>query len=300
VSSSVLLSAAQAVHDPTAAETGIFWVLAPVMVLAALGLLFVRSAVHAALSVAVVMVGLGIVYLVQDAPFLGVVQIFVYTGAVMMLFLFVIMLIGVSSAASLVETFRRQRIVGVLLGGGFAALLVWILAVAAFDPAVGLVQVNQRPGNITGIAYLIFSDFVWVFELTSVLLITAALGAMVLTHRERLSRRASQRELSVLRIAEGPVKGPLPGPGVFARHNAVGTPAMLPDGTVCEASISRVLSVRGQAASIQEALETNTSHLAVEQTADGVENTGDRGENAGRVGADQDAGARTPGKDGQQ
>jgi NADH-quinone oxidoreductase subunit J len=87
---------------------------------------------------------------------------------------------------------------------------------------------------------------VWAFEVTGALLITAALGAMVLAHRERLVPRPTQRELSQRRIREGAIKAPLPAPGVFARHNAVDTPALLPDGTPSELSVSRVLVARGQ------------------------------------------------------
>ena len=71
----------------------------------------------------VVMLSLAVLYAVQDAPFLAVVQIIVYTGAVMMLFLFVLMLVGVDSADSLVETIRGQRFWAVVAGLGFAALL---------------------------------------------------------------------------------------------------------------------------------------------------------------------------------
>ena len=90
-------------------EATLFWILGPIMVLSALGLLFAKKAVHAALCMALVMVGLGVIYFAQQAPFLGSVQIFVYTGAVMMLFLFVLMLVGVDSADSLVETIKGQR-----------------------------------------------------------------------------------------------------------------------------------------------------------------------------------------------
>ena len=71
-----------------------FWLLAPLMVAAALGVLFARKAVHAALLLAVVMIGLAVLYLVQEAPFLFAVQIIVYTGAILMLFLFVLMLVA--------------------------------------------------------------------------------------------------------------------------------------------------------------------------------------------------------------
>ena len=91
------------------AEAVGFWVLAPIAVLAALGLLFARKAVHAALGMALVMCILGVFYIMQKADFLGIVQIFVYTGAVMMLFLFVLMLVGVDSSDSIVETIKGQR-----------------------------------------------------------------------------------------------------------------------------------------------------------------------------------------------
>ena len=93
--------------------------LAPIAVLAALGVLFSKKAVHSALLLAATMLCLAVLYLAQDAPFLGVVQVVVYTGAVMMLFLFVLMLVGVDSADSLVETLRGQRVAAVAGGLGF-------------------------------------------------------------------------------------------------------------------------------------------------------------------------------------
>jgi NADH-quinone oxidoreductase subunit J len=79
-------------------ETIMFWILAPVAVLAALGMLLVKKAVHSALLLAWVMITLAIFYIAQDAVFLGIVQIVVYTGAVMMLFLFILMLVGVDAS----------------------------------------------------------------------------------------------------------------------------------------------------------------------------------------------------------
>ena len=243
-------------------EAVLFWIVAPVMVLSALGLLFAKKAVHAALCMAVVMVSLGIVYFAQQAPFLGSVQIFVYTGAVMMLFLFVVMLIGVDSSDSLVETIKGQRAAATLLGLGVAALLIGVLSHVVLPPAVGLESIN-REGNITTIATLIFGTYVWAFEVTGALLITAALGAMVLAHRERLVARPTQRELAERRIKEGPVKAPLPAPGVFARHNAVDIPALLPDGTPSELSVSRVLTARGQMRPAEE-LSTEVGTIVTE------------------------------------
>jgi len=225
-----------------------FWVLAPVMVLAALGLLFVRKAVHAALLLAVVMISLAVLYAVLEAPFLFAVQIIVYTGAILMLFLFVVMLVGVDASDSVVETIRGHRLAAALAGLGLGLLLVVGLGQMSLGATVGLEEAN-REGNIQGLANILFSRYVFAFEVTSALLITAAVGAMVLAHRERLTPRAGQPALAQRRVRDyaekGAPLGPLPAPGVFARHNAVDTPALLPDGTAAEASVSRVLAARG-------------------------------------------------------
>jgi NADH-quinone oxidoreductase subunit J len=226
-------------------EQVLFWVMSIIMVPAALGLLFARKAVHAALGIAVVMVGLGIIYLAEQAPFLGVVQIFVYAGAVMMLFLFLLMLVGVDSSDSLVETIKGQRWLALVFAGGLAILLISVLGDVTYAAPKGLKDVDAS-GNITAMANLIFGKYVWAFEVTSALLITAVLGAMILAHRERLVPKPTQRELSIKRIREGPVKAPLPAPGVFARSNAVDVPALLPDGSPSPLSLSRVLIARGQ------------------------------------------------------
>lgn len=229
-------------------EAVLFWVLAPISVLGALGLIFVRKAVHVALGMALVMINLGIFYIAQGADFLGIVQIFVYTGAVMMLFLFVLMLVGVDSSDSLVETIRGQKVVAFLLTVGLGGVLIAAIGSVTFASPVGLERANAD-GNITGVANLIFGKYVWVFEVTSALLIIATLGAMVLAHRERLTPRATQREWSERRFREGRNLAGLPAPGVYARHNAVDTPALLPDGTPSKLSVSRVLTSRGQVTS---------------------------------------------------
>ena len=245
-------------------ESVVFWVLAPVAVLAAMGLVFARKAVHGALFLALDMICLAILYIVQGAPFLGIVQVVVYTGAVMMLFLFVLMLVGVDASDSMVETIRGQRWAALLAAIGFGVLAVAItLRVTAAEP-VGLDAANGD-GNVQGVAALLFSDYVFAFEATSALLITAAVGAMVLTHRERHERRATQRELSEARVRDGRQVPPLPSPGVYARHNAVDTPALLPDGSVAESSLSRVLTARGERldprplAGLASAVETLTA-----------------------------------------
>ena len=110
-------------------EQVLFWVLGPLAVLGSLGLVFAKKAVHAALGMALTMIILGIFYIAQGADFLGVIQIFVYTGAVMMLFLFVIMLVGVDSSDSLVETLPGQRWVTAVLCLGFGGILAAALFV---------------------------------------------------------------------------------------------------------------------------------------------------------------------------
>jgi NADH-quinone oxidoreductase subunit J len=226
-------------------EAVLFWVLAPICVLGAVGLIFSKKAVHAALGMAMVMISLGVFYIAQNADFLGIVQIFVYTGAVMMLFLFVLMLVGVDSSDSLVETIKGQKVVGFLLSAGLGVLLVAVIGSVTFPSPVFLTAANAD-GNITGVANLIFGRYVWVFEVTSALLITSALGAMVLAHRERFTPRPTQRDWSQRRFREGKNLAGLPAPGVYARHNAADTPALLPDGTPSELSVSRVLTAREQ------------------------------------------------------
>ena len=235
-----------------------FWLLAPVIVLAALGILFVRKAVHAAMLLAIVMISLAILYLVQGAPFLFAVQIIVYTGAILMLFLFVLMLVGVDASDSVVETIKGQRLMATVVGLCFAGLLVFGIAQVSIGSVVGLDEANGE-GNVPGLAQLLFSRYIVAFELTSALLITAAMGAMVLAHRERLTPKPTQADLARQRMrdyaAHGKHPGPLPNPGVFARHNAVDTPALLPDGSPSELSVSRVLAARGDVASTAELVD---------------------------------------------
>jgi NADH-quinone oxidoreductase subunit J len=242
VSGMVLAAASSA---PPLHEAFIFWVLAPIAVGAALGMVFARSAVHAALLLAVVMLCLAAFYTAENAPFLAVVQVVVYTGAVLMLFLFVLMLIGVDSMDSLVETLRGQRAAALVIGLGFAVLLVAALAgaLAGFSP-VGVGAAEAGRGNVAAIANLLFSRYVFAFEATSALLITAGLGAMVLAHREPTVAKRTQLQLMEARVARGGAgMAPLPGPGIYADHDAVDTPALLPDGSIAATSVPSYLQV---------------------------------------------------------
>ena len=235
---SALLSAVETTGN--LGETLTFWGCAFFAVLGAVGMLMSRRAVHSALFIATTMVALSVLYVAQEAPFLGMVQIIVYTGAVMMLFLFVLMIVGVDSADSLVETIKGQRVAAIVFGFGFAALVIGAIGKASID-AIGLEAANAADGgNVQGIARLIFGRYVLAFEVTSALLITAALGAMVLAHREHITPRKTQRELSEDKVRSGAPQN-LPGPGVYARHNAVGTPGLLPDGTPTDRSVPEPL-----------------------------------------------------------
>ena len=239
-------------------EAVLFWVLAPISVLGALGLVFARKDVHAALGTALVMINLGVFYIAQNADFLGIVQIFVYTGAVMMLFLFVLMLVGVDSSDSLVETIKGQKVVGFLLALGLGTVLIAAIGSVTFASPIGLTVANAD-GNVSGMANLIFGRYVWVFEVTSALLIVAALAAMVLAHRERLTPRPTQRQWSERRFRQGNNLAGLPAPGVYARRNAVDTPALLPDGTPSELSLSRVFAARDQVTSPKAFIDAETA-----------------------------------------
>nr|WP_237089607.1 NADH-quinone oxidoreductase subunit J [Nocardioides dokdonensis] len=257
------------------------------MVAAALGVVLVRRAVHSALLLAVVMISLAVVYLSLDAPFLFAVQIIVYTGAIMMLFLFVLMLVGVDAADSLVETIRGQRVLAVLAGLVMGTLLVVLVAQMSLGTMTGMTGANAG-GNIEGLADLLFGRYVLAFEATAALLITAAVGAMLLAHRERLEPKEGQQAMAARRVREygesGKHLGPLPAPGVYARHNAVDTPALLPDGTPLLSSVSRVLAARGTVRSAPALAEDIDE---VQRTLDGV-----RGVSGGAASAtDTSAGA---------
>jgi len=226
-------------------EAVAFWFLAPITVIAAIMIVLSRKAVHSALWMATTMIVLAVLYIMQGGIFLGVVQVVVYTGAVMMLFLFVLMLVGVDASDSFVETLRGQRVAAILLATGFGALLIAGISRATFQESLGVGAANDAAGgHVEAIAEAIFTRYVFTFEVVSIVLVTAAVGAMALTHRERLVPRKHQPELSVERV-RGAHPTPFPSPGVYARHNAVDTPALLPDGSPAEASVPDELRRQG-------------------------------------------------------
>ncbi len=245
-----------------------FWICAPIMVFCGLGVVLFRKAVHSAVSMAGLMVALAVLYASLDAPFLFAVQIIVYTGAILMLFLFVMMLVGVDTADSVVETLKAQRPLAALGALGVAGLLIFGIG-GTVHTNVGLAEVNQA-GNVETLASLVFGRYVFVFELCSALLITAAVGAMVLAHPERLRKKAGQKEQAAKRMdaykVSGEHPGPLPSSGVFARHNSIAVPALLPDGSVAEKSVSQTLVERGAIVNSNELQHvTSETFKAIEQ-----------------------------------
>ncbi|RSD17877.1 NADH-quinone oxidoreductase subunit J [Amycolatopsis eburnea] len=245
--------AALLTQAPTGAAAGVsvgeaiaFWILGPLCLLGALGMIFSRNAVHSALWLVLTMLSLGALYMIQSAPFLGFTQIIVYTGAIMMLFLFVLMLVGRESSDSVVEVLRGQRLAATVLGIGMAALLATGIyrAMENVTPATPLDSATPAGGGPKGLGKLIFTDYLFPFELTSALLITAAIGAMVLAFTDRHAKggKRTQKELVVARFrGEHDRPSPLPGPGVFATANSVATPALLPDGSVAPESLSAII-----------------------------------------------------------
>ncbi len=234
-----------AVEVISTGEMWTFWILGPLAVLAALGMVIARNAVHSALFLVLVMLCLGVFYVVQSGPFIGLAQIIVYTGAIMMLFLFVLMLVGRDAGDSLIEVLRGQRIAAVLLGVGFAALVgtAFYRALGGVQ-AVGLAEQNQE-GNVQAIAASLFTRYVFAFEVTSALLITAAVGAMILAHIERhKGQKLTQVDRMRARFAPGNYPGAKAGPGVYATSSSVATPAQLPDGRQSERSVPQILPKR--------------------------------------------------------
>jgi NADH-quinone oxidoreductase subunit J len=163
------------------ADWYVFWVIAPISVLSGIAMVLARNAVHAALLLIVNFFTLAVFFLILGSPFLFVVQIIVYAGAIMVLFLFVIMLLGVDRSESLVERLKAQRWLAVLLGVGLLAELataVWLGIGVGQERLPDLSVVNQG-GNVQALARVLFGPYFFPFEVTSVLLIVAAIGAML-------------------------------------------------------------------------------------------------------------------------
>ncbi|WP_100447803.1 NADH-quinone oxidoreductase subunit J [Glycomyces xiaoerkulensis] len=230
-------------------EAVAFWILAPLALIGAVGLVMARSAIHGALMLALTMICLAVFYIMQSAPFLGFVQIMVYTGAIMMLFLFVLMLFGRDSRDSMFETLRGQRFFAAVLAIG----LVGLLAAGLGHAVTGLTIADGPPtatgaaagdSNVAAIAESLFTTYIFPFEVVSGVLTVAAVGALMFAHVARKGAARGQKEASRERFAPGNYPGPRPGPGVFATSDSTATPALLPDGSIAGESLSEHVPAR--------------------------------------------------------
>ncbi len=259
-------------------ETLLFAMLAGSMVLAAIfGLLFTRRAVYTVISIIFVMVGFAFLYTMLEAPFMGVAQVVVYTGAILMMFLFVLMLIGVDPADSGHETLKGVRPVALLGGAGMLSCLV-AMVLYTKNPSMAGLEVANAETNPVGVAKLIFSHHVLTLELTGTLLIVAALGAMTLTHRDRVFARKTQEDLAHERMqafsAQGVHPGGLPNSGVYAESNSSTNPALTAYGQPLKQSVNRVLQIRGQARQVAEVSPATVARIARGEALSGPETYG--------------------------
>lgn len=161
----------------------IFFVLAAMAVSGAISLILRRHPIHSALSLIVVMVALAGLYLLLGAEFVAAVQVIVYGGAIMVLFVFVIMLLnaGVEERTNLS---RMARLVGVPLGFFLTMQLIYWIARSEFKTnAAGIIAASSASAT-RDLAILLFRDFVFPFELTSFLILIAIIGALVLAQKE--------------------------------------------------------------------------------------------------------------------
>ena len=154
-----------------------------------LAMLFMRNAVHVALYLVAAQIALALAFLLQGAFFIAAVQIIIYAGAIMVLFLFVVMLLGIDRREALIEPLPGQRPLAIGLGALLVAEIIYV-AWQGIDLTTGvgantalLEEINRDPGNVTAIARLLFSRYLLPFEVTSILLVVAIVGVMVLTRR---------------------------------------------------------------------------------------------------------------------
>jgi NADH-quinone oxidoreductase subunit J len=167
----------------------VFWIIAPISILSGVAMVLARNAVHAALLLIVNFFTLAVFFLILGSPFLFVVQIIVYAGAIMVLFLFVIMLLGVDQPVPLTERIKGQRWIALLLGLGLAAEIAFAVRFGIGFARGKLPSLPNQGGNVRALAKVLFNSYFFPFEVTSVLLIVAAIGAML-----HGTRRAAEEE----------------------------------------------------------------------------------------------------------
>ncbi len=246
---------------PAMASTGeavLFSCSAIFMIACAIGVLFFKKAAYSAICMVGVMLGLAVLYITESAPFLGIVQVVVYTGAIMMLFLFVIMMIGIGATDDYATQSRGSIVAAVVGGLGLAAILIATIGHTTVTTYTGLAPKDQYSDEpITALATTLFSEHWLTMEVAGALLITAAIGAMLLTHTDRLGPKINQAETARAKMRafaeSGRRIGQLPAPGVYAHTNAADVPAISGEtlGPI-EESVPRVIRVRGLSRSIDQ------------------------------------------------
>lgn len=253
-------------------ETVMFWIAAPLLVLAALGVALCRKAVHSAVCMVAAMLILALLYIQQGGLFLGVVQVVVYTGAIMMMILFVVMMVGVSASDNYRKSSTGLRWFAWLAGAGLIALLTCAV-VASKLPVFGRLADAAGSDNPVAVGISIFTEHTHTLVLADVLLITAVVGSMLLNHADRLLPKADQRHTLAARWnawrTHGTHLGQLPAPGVYATTNAVDVPAISGEtGEPIEASVSRVLRARGEARTLATVEPKAAAALRGERSGD--------------------------------
>ena len=235
--STLLMTGAPAVAPTALTQDGhlglgeaiVFGVVALVTVACGIGVLTAKRAVNAAINMIGIMISLAVLYIVNESPFMGITQVVVYTGAVMTLVLFVIMLVGVGGdePVGAAGTVMRRPVL-ILLGLGLAGALTAVVWRSTLPTPAGLKDGAKAAPDL--LAVTLYHDHVVTMELTAILLIVAAVGALTLTHRQRIRARLSQRGVAASKMQDYAAKGAHPGqkpmPGVYASTNSAAAPAV--------------------------------------------------------------------------
>jgi NADH-quinone oxidoreductase subunit J len=166
----------------------LFFLFGGLTLAGALGVVLARNPVHSALYLVLTLLSVAVLFLLQDAQLVAAVQVIVYAGAIVVLFIFVIMLLGVDRREALTETLRFQRPIALALG---AILLAELLFLGGHQWATGAQTVSGVPidgggdfgNNIQRVARVLFTDFLWPFQLTAVLLVIAVVGSVAIARR---------------------------------------------------------------------------------------------------------------------
>jgi NADH-quinone oxidoreductase subunit J len=166
------------------AELIVFIVLAPLAVVTALGMVLSRNAVYSALLLVVNFFCLAGFYVLLEAQFVAAVQVIVYAGAIMVLFLFVLMLLGIGNEEVLRETIRGQRPAAIALSLGLVITIVGALLAGVFDAEPASLAAANEGGNVQAIGRILFTRYTFAFETAGILLVVAAVGALVLGKRQ--------------------------------------------------------------------------------------------------------------------